>query len=83
MLLFLFFVFLVVWLLTNFKYTDPISFVSAPSPPYFRSESVIRYICSRIRIRSLSAPFRIRRKHMVEDMVNTKCDPIRSVYIPS
>jgi hypothetical protein len=57
MLLFLFFVFLVVWLLTTFKCTDPISFVSAPSLHHFRSESTIRYICFRIRIRSLSALF--------------------------
>jgi hypothetical protein len=57
MLPFLFFVFLVVWLLTSFKRTDPIIFVSAPSLLYFRSESAIRYILFRIRIRSLSASF--------------------------
>jgi hypothetical protein len=78
-----FFVFLVVWLLTNFKRTDPISFVSAPNPLHFCSESVIIYIRFRIRIRSLSAPLRIRWKHMIEDMVKAKSNPIRSVYIPT
>jgi hypothetical protein len=57
MLPFLFFVLLVVWLLTTFKRTDPISFISAPSPLYFRSEDAIRYIHSQIHIRSSSAPF--------------------------
>jgi hypothetical protein len=83
MLPYLFFVFLVVWLLTTFKRTDPISFVSAPNPLYFRSESVIRYIRFRIRILSLSAPLWIRQKHMVEDIVKAKSNPIQSVYIPS
>jgi hypothetical protein len=78
MLPFLFFVFLVVWLLTIFKHTNPISFVSVLNLLHFCSESVIRYICFRIRIRSLSAPLRIRRKHMVK----AKSDPIWSVYIP-
>jgi hypothetical protein len=79
---FLLFVCLVLWLLTTFKCIVPISFVSAPNSLHFCSESVIRYICFRIRIRSLSAPLRIRRKHMVEDMVKAKSDPIQSVYIP-
>jgi hypothetical protein len=42
---FLFFIFLVVWLLTTFKSTDSISFVSDPNPLHFRSESAMRYIC--------------------------------------
>jgi hypothetical protein len=69
---FLFFVFLVIWLLTTFKCTNPSSFVSAPSPLHFCSESMIRYIRSQIRIRSLSTPFLIRQKRMVEDMVKEK-----------
>jgi hypothetical protein len=83
MLPFLFFIFLVVWLLTTFKRTDPISFVSVLNPLHFRSESAIRYICFWIRIRSLSAPLRIRWKHIVEDKVKAKSDPIWSVYIPT
>jgi hypothetical protein len=55
----LLFVFLVVWLLTTIKHTDPFSFISALNPFYFRSESAIKYIRFRIRIRSLSAPLRI------------------------
>jgi hypothetical protein len=74
--------FLVVWLLTTFKRIDLISFASAPSPLHFHSEYTIRYIYFRIRIRSLSTPLH-RRKHMVEDMVKVKSDPIRSSYIPT
>jgi hypothetical protein len=83
MLPFLFFVLLVVWLLITFEHIVPFSFVSTPSPLHFRSESTIRYIRSWFRIRSLSASFRIWRKHMVKDMVMVKSDPIRSGYIPS
>jgi hypothetical protein len=50
---------------------------SAPFPLRIRSISAIRYIRFWIRIRSLSAPLRIRWKHMVEDMVKAKSDPIR------
>jgi hypothetical protein len=67
---------------TIYKHTDPISFVSAPSPFHFRSESTIKDIRFRICIRSLSAPLRIRRKNMVENMVKIKSNPIRSVYVP-
>jgi hypothetical protein len=76
---FLFVVFLVVWSFTTLKRTDPISFVSTSSLLHF----AIIYIRSWIRIRSLSAPFWIRQKHMVEGMVKTKSDLIRSVYFPS
>jgi hypothetical protein len=68
---------------TTYTRTYPISFVSAKSPLYFCSESMIKYIHFRIRIWSLSAPLWIRWKNMVEDIVNAKSDPIRSIYIPT
>jgi hypothetical protein len=74
---FLFYAFLVIWLLTTFKCTDLISFVFAPSPLHFGSKSAITYICFRVCIRILSALLRIWWKHMVEDMVKEKSDPIR------
>jgi hypothetical protein len=61
---------------TTYTQTDSISYVFTPSSLHFCSESAIRYIRFRIRIRSLSAPLRIRWKNMVEKMVKVKSDPI-------
>jgi hypothetical protein len=61
---------------STYTRTYLINFVSAPSPLHFCSEFAVRYIRFRIRIQSLSAPLRIRRNNMVQDMVEGKSDPI-------